>query len=88
METLSPDVHAFEPHLALFSGPEGLDLLQRFFAEAQEAGKLKAEAVLLLEIGYRQQEPLLRLLQERWPQASVTFEKDYASWDRLLKVVI
>ncbi len=88
METLSPDVRAFEPHLALFSGPEGLDLLKRFFVEAQEAGKLKAEAVFLLEIGYQQREPLLRLLQELWPQASVTFEKDYASWDRLLKVVI
>lgn len=88
MDTLSPDVRAFEPHLALFSGPEGLDLLQRFFVEAQEAGKLKAEAVFLLEIGYQQREPLLRLLQELWPQASVTFEKDYASWDRLLKVVI
>jgi len=88
MDTLSSDVRAFEPHLALFSGPEGLDLLQRFFIEAQEAGKLKAEAVLLLEIGYLQREPLLRLLHELWPQASVTFEKDYASWDRLLKVVI
>lgn len=88
MEMLSPDVRAFEPHLALFSGPEGLDLLQRFFVEAQQAGKLKAQAVLLLEIGYQQREPLLRLLQECWPQASVTFEKDYASWDRLLKVVI
>ena len=88
MDMLSPDVRAFEPHLALFSGPEGLDLLQRFFVEAQASGKLKAEAVLLLEIGYLQREPLLRLLNELWPQASVTFEKDYASWDRLLKVVV
>ena len=88
MDTLSPDVRAFEPHLALFSGPEGLDLLQRFLVESQASGKLKMEAVLLLEIGYLQREPLLRLLQELWPRASVTFEKDYASWDRLLKVVI
>ncbi len=88
MDTLAPDVRAFEPHLALFSGPEGLDLLQRFLVEARETGKLKAEAVLLLEIGYLQREPLHRLLQELWPQARVTFEKDYASWDRLLKVVI
>ena len=33
METLSPDVRAFEPHLALFMAREGLDLLQRFFVE-------------------------------------------------------
>jgi release factor glutamine methyltransferase len=88
MDMLSPDVRAFEPHLALFSGPEGLDLLQRFLVEAQASGKLKVEAVLLLEIGYLQREPLLRLLHELWPQASVTFGKDYASWDRLLKVII
>ena len=88
MEVLTPDVRAYEPHLALFSGPEGLDMLHRFFIEARQPGKLKEEAVVLLEIGYRQREPLMRLLSDLWPQANVTFEKDFASWDRLLKMVI
>lgn len=87
-ELLAPDVREYEPHLALFSGTEGLDLLQRFVAEAQQTGKLHAGAVMLLEIGYQQREPLQQLFQTLWPQATVTFEQDFASWNRLLKVVI
>ncbi len=86
IEALAPDVHTYEPHLALFSGPQGLDLLRRFFTEVQQPGKLKTDAEMLLEIGYQQQEPLRHLLSELWPQATVTFTKDYAGWDRLLRI--
>ena len=86
MEILAPDVREYEPHLALFSGPQGLDLLHRFFAEAQQPGKLQDGAVMLLEIGYQQREPLTRFLHELWPQAQIEFEKDYAGWDRILKI--
>lgn len=88
MEVLTPDVRAYEPHEALFSGPEGLDMLHRFFVEAHQSGILREGAVALLEIGYQQREPLVRLLSDLWPQAQVTFEKDFAGWDRLLKIVI
>src|SRR6266702_2590088 len=88
MDMLAPDVRAYEPHLALFSGTHGLDLLYRFFTEAQKSGKLKEHALLLLEIGYQQREPLKRLLSEIWPQATVTFAKDFSGWDRLLKVTL
>jgi release factor glutamine methyltransferase len=83
---LSSDVIAYEPHLALFSGPHGLDLLNRFFTEVQQSSKLQAHAVLLLEIGYDQREPLTAIIQTLWPQALLTVEKDYAGWDRLLTV--
>lgn len=85
---LAPDVRGYEPHLALFSGPEGLDLLERFFAEAQRPGVLKEHAVLLLEIGYRQRESLSRLARRLWPHARINFQKDYTGWDRLLQVVV
>ncbi len=88
MDMLAPDVRAYEPHLALFSGTHGLDLLYRFFTETQQSGKLKEHALLLLEIGYQQREPLKRLLSEIWPQATVTFAKDFSGWDRLLKVTL
>ncbi len=88
MEALAPDVCAYEPHLALFSGPRGLDILRRFFTSAQQPGKLKTNALLLLELGYQQQEPLRRLLSKLWPQATVTFEKDSAGWDRILLVAL
>ncbi len=86
MQLLTPDVRAYEPHLALFSGPQGVDLLSRLFTEARQPGKLHEHAVLLLEIGYQQRDLLTSLLHDFWPQAEVTFEKDYAGWDRLLKV--
>lgn len=88
MSGLAPDVRAYEPHLALFSGPDGLDLLKRFFAEAQRPGVLKEHAVLLLEIGYRQREALSRLVRAIWPHADITFQKDYTGWDRLLHVTL
>ena len=86
LDELPPDVRAYEPRLALFSGPDGLDLLHRFFTELHESRKLVQDAVLLLEIGYRQREPLTRLLHEIWPQAAISFTKDYAGLDRLLQV--
>ncbi len=88
MSGLAPDVRAYEPHLALFSGPSGLDLLNRFFAEVQRPGVLNEHAVLLLEIGYRQREALTRLVRAIWPRASITFQKDYTGWDRLLQIVL
>ncbi len=88
MHELTPDVRAYEPHLALFSGPHGLDLLARFFIELQHSQKLAKGAVLLLEIGYRQREPLTSMLHEIWPQAALAFTKDYAGWDRVLQVTL
>src|SRR5205814_1796599 len=88
MALLTPDVRDYEPHVALFSGTHGLDLLQRFFTAAQQSGKLKEHALLLLEIGYQQREPLKRLLSKLWPQAAVTFAKDFSGWDRLLKIIL
>lgn len=86
LEEMPLDVRAYEPHLALFSGPLGLDLMLRFFQELQLSEKLKEEAILLLEIGYRQHEALILILQEIWPHAIPTFIKDFAGWNRVLQV--
>lgn len=88
LHEMTTDVVDYEPHLALFSGPDGLDLLRRFFNEAQELARVKPRGMMLLEIGYRQREPLARLLQQVWPSATVTFQKDYAGWDRMLQVMV
>lgn len=84
LEELSPDVRDYEPHLALFSGPDGLDLLRRLLREAPPL--LRPGAALLLEIGYRQRAGLTRLLNDLVPQAKFSFLQDYAGWDRLLMV--
>jgi len=88
MESIPSDVHAYEPHLALFSGPYGLDILQRFCKEVQARDILKPEAVILLEIGYQQSDILTHLLYELFPRATVTITKDYAGWNRIVQVGI
>ena len=88
MDILEPDVRSYEPHIALFSGPDGLDLLQRLFLEARQSRVVKKGTIFLLEIGYQQQASLTHILHEVWPQASVMFKKDYTGWDRLLQVTL
>ena len=83
MEQLEPDVRAFEPHLALFSGPKGLDLFTHLFTDIVQSGKLLPEAQILLEIGYQQRDPLTQLIRQHCPGATVVFEKDDAGWDRV-----
>ena len=83
---LTPDVYDYEPHLALFSGPEGLDLLERFLKDVARSNVLKAEGVVLLEIGYHQRERLEKMISALWPQARLDVYRDYAGWDRVVQV--
>ncbi len=88
VSVMTRDVLNYEPHQALFSGPNGLDLVQRFFEQVRALEKLKVHGVMLLEIGYRQRELLTKLLANIFPDATVTFQKDYAGWDRMLQVTL
>lgn len=86
MDAMVPDVLSYEPHQALFSGPDGLDLLLRLCTETEKSAMLKRGGVMLLEIGYQQCKPLTLALRSLWPQARVSCKKDYAGWDRLVEV--
>ena len=88
VNVMTRDVLDYEPHLALFSGQKGLDLLQRFFEQVRTTQKLRPHGVMLLEIGYRQREPLTKMLATIFPDATVAFQKDYAGWDRMLQVTL
>lgn len=83
---ISPDVQLYEPHQALFSGPDGLDLLRRLGEEVRQSRVLKPAGALLLEIGYQQQEELTRLFHSLWPSATITCRKDHAGFDRILQI--
>ncbi len=88
VDVMTRDVLDYEPHQALFSGPNGLDLLQRFLEQVRTLEKLKPYGVMLLEIGYHQRESLTELLTSMLPTATVNFQKDYAGWDRMLQVTL
>jgi len=79
--TLADDVRRYEPSLALYGDDDGLGHLRRLFA--QMFGRLKPEAVILLEFGYDQRAAVAVLAQTTFLAPEVRIVADYAGWDRL-----
>lgn len=59
---LQREVRDWEPHLALFAGPTGLEIYGDLVRQAREA--LKPGGWLLLELGYNSLEPVKAMLSE------------------------
>lgn len=68
---LHPQVRDYEPALALFAGPAGLDIYRRLIPLARAA--LQPDGLLALEIGYNQRDAIAALLAN-W--RNVTFLDD------------
>jgi release factor glutamine methyltransferase len=77
--TLQREVRDWEPHLALFGGPTGLDIYRRLIPEAHRV--LKPNGLLALEFGFTQSEALATMIED-WdvPQ----FLPDLAGIPRIL----
>jgi release factor glutamine methyltransferase len=60
--TLHPEVRDHEPHAALFSGSEGLDIYRRLIPQARAL--LRPNGFIALEIGHGQCEALASLLSD------------------------
>jgi len=67
-ETLQPEVRDWEPHQALFAGPEGLDVYRRLILEAERV--LKPGGLLAMEIGQGQAEAI-RALLHNWKNVDI-----------------
>ena len=76
--TLAPEVRDHEPPLALYAGPDGLDIYRRLIPQAFDL--LRPGGLLALEIGFGQRDALTELLAN-WH--SVRFLNDYASIPRV-----
>ena len=76
--TLAPEVRDHEPPLALYAGPDGLDIYRRLIPQAFDL--LRPGGLLALEIGYGQRDALTELLAD-WH--SVRFLDDYAAIPRV-----
>ena len=81
--TLSREVVEYEPGLALFSGPDGLDCYRSLALGL--SGKMKPGAVLLCEIDGSQGAAMIELFSSL--AQSVEIVKDYADHDRVVVVV-
>ena len=77
---LQREVRDFEPHVALFAGPTGLDIYQRLIADAPRV--LHPGGWLLVELGYNSLEPVRAMLKAGW--SNVAVEQDLAGLPRVL----
>jgi release factor glutamine methyltransferase len=73
-------VRDYEPHVALFAGPTGLEIYERLIADA--ARVLRSDGWLLLELGYNSLDPVRAMLEHDWTDIDVI--ADLAGFPRVL----
>jgi len=77
--TLQREVRDWEPAVALFGGPTGVEIYERLIAGAHRI--LKPGGWLIMEIGYQSRDRILNLLAD-WDEADCT--ADLAGWPRVI----
>jgi len=80
IQTLSPEVKDFEPHLALDGGKDGLDFYKIIAKDAAEF--LNAKGILFLECGINQSKEIEKMLKGKF---SIKIYKDYSNIERFIK---
>ncbi len=81
IETLQPEVHDFDPRLALDGGVDGLDFYRRMAAEAKLF--LKPNGKIMLEFGDGQADTIKKIFEdEKWIVEAV--KEDYSQRERIL----
>jgi len=82
--TLPIGVKSYEPALALFGGPDGLNLFRVMLPQAAE--RLNLGGLLLLEIGYQQGDAVTSLARTSFPEAKISVEADFSDLDRIVVI--
>jgi release factor glutamine methyltransferase len=83
--TLPTDVLGFEPHVALFGGPTGTELIQRLLVEARPV--LAPGGVLCVELDDEDQAARMAAhARALYPVAKVTIRRDAGGYDRVVHV--
>jgi release factor glutamine methyltransferase len=83
LPTLQPEVQR-EPQVALDGGPDGLDLVRRFLAQAP--GKLNSPGIILLELDPEQFPAVEKVVLQHFPDAEITAEQDLTHRDRIMVI--
>ncbi len=81
---LQPEIHAYEPLLALDGAADGLHCLRHIIQSAYLF--LNPRGVIILEIGHDQKAPLKRMIAECGQYEEVDFYQDYSGYDRILQM--
>jgi release factor glutamine methyltransferase len=83
--SLQREVRDYEPHVALFAGPTGLEIYERLIVEASRI--LHPNGWLLLELGYNLLDPVRAMLESLWPEIAwgeITVTHDLAGFPRVI----
>jgi release factor glutamine methyltransferase len=78
--SLQREVRDYEPHVALFGGPTGLEIYERLIGEAGRV--LRPHGWLLLELGYNSLDPVRAMLEHGWTDIDII--ADLAGLPRVL----
>jgi release factor glutamine methyltransferase len=81
----NPEIHA-EPELALISGNDGLDAIERLIADLPRVASREFAAIF--ELDPSQAARVAELLRGRWPHASVEIIKDLSGRERFVAVEV
>ena len=81
-EMLDRNVKEYEPRLALYGGPDGLDVYRRLVENVGQF--LKPDGILLLEIGYQQGQAVRELLEQAGVFNQIRIDKDLQGHDRVV----
>lgn len=81
MEKLDKNVKDYEPHAALYGGPDGLDVYRRIIADCGDF--LTPDGAIMLEIGYAQGPAVRALLEQTNLFREIMIEKDLSKNDRI-----
>lgn len=81
IKTLMPDVHKYEPHLALEGGADGLEAYRAILSNITSV--VKPGGWVVFEIGYDQGESVRQLMQNT-NLAHINVKKDIAGLDRIV----
>lgn len=84
-EELAPEVATWEPHLALFAGPDGMDVYRRLVPQAY--ARLHPGGLLAMEIGAGQRDAIAALLQPTQGWEGLSFHPDLRGIDRVVLAV-
>ncbi len=83
---LAPEIRDFEPVAALAGGADGLDKVRLLLAGARS--HLLPQGSVMLEIGLGQAEKAVSVARRHFPESKIDLLKDFASIDRVLRILI
>ncbi len=84
-DALSPGVRDYEPEMALYGGPTGLDFYEKISAQA--VNYLNPEGMIIFEIGYDQRQEVERMLEKNGFKNIETL-KDLSGRDRVVSGIL